>query len=127
MTTLVTGATGLVGNNVVRRLLEEGQNVRVLVRRNADPRPLADLDGVEIVHGDVRDPQAVDRAVQGVDRVIHAAALVHIGWTGLENLPRKPVVVLSRTSNTALIANLIFGPARYVFPLHQRTTDRWCS
>lgn len=84
MTTLVTGATGLVGNNVARRLLEEGQNVRVLVRRGADPRPLAGLDGVEIVHGDVRDPQAVDRAVQGVDRVIHAAAFVHIGWTGLE-------------------------------------------
>jgi nucleoside-diphosphate-sugar epimerase len=84
MTTLVTGATGLVGNNVVRRLLEERGTVRVLVRHGADPRPLADLDGVEIVHGDVRDPQAVARAVRGADRVIHAAAHVHIGWTGLD-------------------------------------------
>lgn len=84
MTTLVTGATGLVGNNVVRRLYQDGQNVRVLVRQGADPRPLADLPGVEVVHGDIRDPQAVARAVDGVDRVVHAAAHVHIGWTGLD-------------------------------------------
>ncbi|MEX0679103.1 MAG: NAD-dependent epimerase/dehydratase family protein [Pirellulales bacterium] len=83
-TTLVTGATGLVGNNVVRRLLEAGQSVRVLVRASADPRPLADLDGLEIVEGDVRDPQAVARAVHGAVSVIHAAAFVHIGWTGLD-------------------------------------------
>jgi dihydroflavonol-4-reductase len=82
-TTLVTGATGLVGNNVVRRLLEEGERVRALVRKGADPRPLADLvgGGLEIVDGDVRDPQAVARAVQGTGRVVHAAAHVHIGWT----------------------------------------------
>jgi nucleoside-diphosphate-sugar epimerase len=82
MTTLVTGATGLVGNNVVRRLLEEGGSVRVLVRDSADPRPLADLEGLEIMTGDVRDPQAVARAVRGTQCVIHAAAHVHIGWSG---------------------------------------------
>ena len=84
MTTLVTGATGLVGNNVVRRLLEEGGAVRVLVRHGADPRPLADLHGIEVVHGDIRDPQAVARAVRGADSVVHAAAHVHIGWSGLD-------------------------------------------
>ncbi|MEX0977870.1 MAG: NAD-dependent epimerase/dehydratase family protein [Pirellulales bacterium] len=83
-TTLVTGATGLVGNNVVRRLLEEGGKVRVLVRATADPRPLADLPGLEFVRGDVRDPNAVAGAVRGADRVIHAAAYVRIGWTGWE-------------------------------------------
>ena len=40
---LVTGATGLVGNNVVRLLLNEGQMVRVLVREQSAPRPLAGL------------------------------------------------------------------------------------
>ncbi len=82
MVTLVTGATGLVGNNVVRRLLDDGGAVRVFARDNADPRPLAGLD-VQIVHGDVRDRQAVFRAVCGAVRVVHAAAHVHIGWTGL--------------------------------------------
>jgi dihydroflavonol-4-reductase len=81
MVTLVTGATGLVGNNIVRRLLAEGSAVRVLTRENADPRPLAGLD-VQIAHGDVRDPQAIARAVQGTSCVVHAAGYVHIGWHG---------------------------------------------
>lgn len=83
MTTLVTGATGLLGNNVARALLAQGRAVRVLTRASSDPRPLADLD-VEIMHGDVRDAQAVERAVQGATAVVHAAAYVHIGWQGME-------------------------------------------
>lgn len=83
MLTLVTGATGLVGNNVVRLLLERGQRVRVLQRATADPRPLAGLD-VEFAAGDVRDADAVRRACQGASCAVHAAAQVHIGWTGLE-------------------------------------------
>jgi dihydroflavonol-4-reductase len=81
--TLVTGATGLVGNNVVRRLLHEGQRVRVLQRTTSDPRPLAGLD-VERAEGDIRQPEAVLAACRGVDRVVHAAAHVHIGWSGLK-------------------------------------------
>ncbi len=83
MVTLVTGATGLVGNNVVRGLLAAGQVVRVLTREGADPRPLSGLD-VEVTHGDVRDPQAVGRAVRGAAAAVHAAAHVHIGWSGIE-------------------------------------------
>jgi dihydroflavonol-4-reductase len=83
MTTLVTGATGLLGNNVVRQLLDRGNAVRVLTREAADPRPLAGLE-IETAHGDVRDRQAVERALQGVSTVVHAAGYVHIGWAGLE-------------------------------------------
>ncbi len=81
--TLVTGATGLVGNNVVRALLDQGRAVRVLQRASSDPRPTTGLD-VEFAYGDVRDPSAVQRAVEGCELVIHAAAHVHIGWSGLE-------------------------------------------
>lgn len=81
MRTLVTGATGLVGNNVVRHLLDRGDDVRVLLRDRGFSRPFAGLD-VEAVAGDVRDAEAVERACAGVERVIHAAARVHIGWTG---------------------------------------------
>ncbi len=80
---LVTGATGLVGNNLVRCLLDQGQAVRVLVRTGADPRPLEGLD-VERVPGDVRDRAAVERACDGVQAVLHAAAQIHLGWTQLE-------------------------------------------
>ena len=83
MVTLVTGGTGLLGNNIVRQLLARGNAVRVLARPQVDPRPLDGLD-VEVAQGDVRDRQAVARAVAGVSTVIHAAGHVHIGWTGWE-------------------------------------------
>ena len=83
MLTLVTGATGLVGNNVARLLLARGESLRVLIREKSNMRPFAGLD-VEIVHGDVRDAKSVVQACHGVNRVIHSAALVRIGRTGLE-------------------------------------------
>jgi dihydroflavonol-4-reductase len=83
MGTLVTGATGLLGNNIVRQLLHQGHAVRVLARENADARPLSGLD-VEIIRGDVRDRAAVARAVRGMSGVVHAAGYVHIGWRGLD-------------------------------------------
>ena len=78
---MVTGATGLVGNNVVRQLLDQGETVRVLVR-NPEDRSLAGLN-LETVKGDVRDEGAVQEACDGADYVIHSAAVVHIGWHGL--------------------------------------------
>ena len=83
MLTLVTGATGLVGNNVVRMLLDRDQAVRVMVRANGDPRPLDGL-GVERCEGDIRDPKAVRKACEGVSQIVHSAAVVHIGWSQLE-------------------------------------------
>lgn len=83
MKLLVTGATGLVGNNVVRLALARGMTVRVLARENCDPRPLQDLP-VEIVPGDLRDAGAVERALDGVSHVVHSAAMVRIGWRDLE-------------------------------------------
>jgi dihydroflavonol-4-reductase len=83
MTTLVTGATGLVGNNAVRILLERGEPVRVLTRDTSAKRPLEGLD-VEVVRGDVRDFEPVAEACRGVSLVVHAAAYVHWGWSGME-------------------------------------------
>ncbi|QDU31604.1 dTDP-glucose 4,6-dehydratase [Anatilimnocola aggregata] len=77
---LITGATGLIGNNTVRQLLAQGEQVRVLTRQKT---PLVELDGlnVEICHGDIRDAASVQTAVRNVDCVIHAAAHVQVGWT----------------------------------------------
>ena len=79
---LVTGGTGLVGNNVVRALLDQGQKVRVLTRTTSDVRPLEGL-AVEKQIGDVCDPESVAQSLQSIDVVIHAAAHVQIGWSGL--------------------------------------------
>jgi dihydroflavonol-4-reductase len=78
---LVTGATGLVGNNVVRQLVARGARVRTLVRSNSPVGSKA-LTGlpVEEVNGEITDEDALDRALDGVTTVVHAAAFVHCGW-----------------------------------------------
>lgn len=76
---LVTGSTGLVGNNVVRMLLEQGRSVRVIVRQPVAPEPLTGLD-IEIFHGDIRNADAVQKAVEGTSGIIHTAGYVRIGW-----------------------------------------------
>ncbi len=74
MRVLLTGGHGFVGSHLVRHLLAEGDAVRCLSRRRTRPETLAGLE-VEMVPGDVRDPDAVARAVRGVDEVYHLAAL----------------------------------------------------
>jgi nucleoside-diphosphate-sugar epimerase len=75
MRVLVTGGSGHLGANLVRRLLDEGQQVRALERRGGSGEALAGLD-VEIAWGDLRDPAAVREAVRGCQRVYHCAAKV---------------------------------------------------
>jgi dihydroflavonol-4-reductase len=75
--TLVTGATGFVGWHVARKLLERGDRVRVLVR---DRARLKELDQAEPVEGDLRDPESLERAVEGCGIVYHVAADYRL-WT----------------------------------------------
>lgn len=72
---LVTGATGHLGANLVRRLLAEGEQVRVMMRSDRDNGALEGLD-VERVFADLRDSEAVSASVRGCARVYHCAALV---------------------------------------------------
>jgi dihydroflavonol-4-reductase len=72
-TALVTGANGFVGAHVVRALVARGAHVRALVRSGADLRALDGVD-CEIVRGDLRDLESVERAVHGCDEVYHVAA-----------------------------------------------------
>ncbi len=70
MKLLVTGATGFLGSTLVPLLRAAGHEVRALTRSGA---PIAE---VEIVKGDVRDPDAVRRALSGVEGLYHLAGLV---------------------------------------------------
>ena len=100
MQILITGATGLVGNNMVRLLLEQHDHrVEVLVR-NPDARALADLD-VVIHQGDVRDAESVDRAIRGADLIIHAAALVQIGRTKIDDFRATNVMGTKNVAEAA--------------------------
>jgi nucleoside-diphosphate-sugar epimerase len=71
---LVTGATGFTGGHLARRLAAAGRAVRALVRDKARAVDLAQ-SGVTLVEGDLRDPQALDRATKGIDVVFHIAAV----------------------------------------------------
>ncbi|MFF4626768.1 NAD-dependent epimerase/dehydratase family protein [Streptomyces griseorubiginosus] len=76
MLTLVTGTTGQVGRRFVPRLLAQsrpGERVRVLVRDASRGEPFAEL-GAEVVTGDLRDAEALGKAVAGVDAVVNVAA-----------------------------------------------------
>lgn len=74
---VVTGATGHLGNVLVRHLLARGVSPRVLVRATSSPAPLEGL-AVERTLGDVRDPESLRRAFEGADVVFHSAGLVSI-------------------------------------------------
>jgi nucleoside-diphosphate-sugar epimerase len=78
---LVTGATGFVGSHLAERLMREGARVRVLVR---DPRKLINSlrDQVEVVRGDLLQPDCFSAATTDCDVVFHVAA-----WLGTPNRP----------------------------------------
>jgi NAD dependent epimerase/dehydratase len=85
---LVTGADGFIGSHLVEALVEQGADVRAFVFYNAfnswgwlDTLPAAVLDQIEVVSGDVRDPNGVRSAVRGVDAVFHLAALIAIPFS----------------------------------------------
>ena len=67
---LLTGATGLVGSRLLPRLAESGFDCRALARRDIDAGP-----DVTVVRGDLDDPDSLLTAVEGVDAVVHLAAL----------------------------------------------------
>jgi nucleoside-diphosphate-sugar epimerase len=77
--TLVTGAFGNVGSHTVPELLRRGHQVRTLTHLSTESRRAAQKSPVEAIWGDITNPDAVRRAVAGVDTVIHLAALIPPG------------------------------------------------
>jgi uncharacterized protein YbjT (DUF2867 family) len=73
MKVLVSGATGNVGGEVVKRLHERGAEVRALARK---PEAVAFPKGVEVVPGDLTDPESIRTALRGVDKLFLLNAVV---------------------------------------------------
>jgi dTDP-L-rhamnose 4-epimerase len=108
MKVLLTGGAGFIGQHVLARLLGLGHDVRVLDSLRADVHASPSWrppDGVELQVADVRDAAAIDRALRGVDAVIHLAAKVGLG-VDVGDLPDYA------SSNDAGTAQLLAGMAR---------------
>lgn len=108
---LVTGASGLLGGNLVRVLVSQGRQVRILIRRTSKTFHIDDIPGLERMEGDITNPSSLSRAFSGVENVYHCAAKVSVRrqmtgdiWqanvTGTEN-------VIQEARNTG-IRRLIF-------------------
>lgn len=82
MRILVTGATGFLGNNIVRNLLADDHEVTVTKRVSSDPRTLDGLN-VHAVDADLMDLSQISPLVGDADLVIHSAALIQLGWSRL--------------------------------------------
>lgn len=88
---LITGGAGFIGSHLVERLAHKNR-VRVLdnFRRDAlRPAGLDKLPNVELVEGDVLDPASVQRAMEGIDRVVHLASIA-----GVDTVMKQPALTM---------------------------------
>jgi uncharacterized protein YbjT (DUF2867 family) len=114
---LLTGATGLLGSAVLRRLLAAGEDVRCLVR---DPRRLGDARVmVQLAIGDLADPASYRRALRGVDTVLHLAGTVRDQARGtIEEVDGLAVWRLARAAERAGARRLLWTTRLGATPYH---------
>ena len=145
---LITGGAGFIGSHLADALLERGDRVRVL--DNLDPQVHGEerrrpgyLDSeVELIAGDVRDAEAVARALDSVDAVVHLAASVGVGQSMyevarytdvnnrgtavlLEALMKQPVEAFVVASSMSIYGEGLYrDDAGNVVPIAERDIDR---
>jgi uncharacterized protein YbjT (DUF2867 family) len=110
MRVLVTGATGYVGGRLAPRLAAAGHQVRCLTRSAGRLRDVPWAADVEIVEGDVTDPESLRRAMDGVEVAYY---LVHsLGRRDFERLDREGATNLASAADAAAVKRLVYlgGP-----------------
>lgn len=107
---LLTGATGVIGSELLPALISAGHQVRTLVR---DPRRLgAERVNVQIALGDLSDPFSMRHAMRGVDTVIHLAATIRDQRGGtIEELNGLGTIRLLRSAERAGVERFVFFSA----------------
>ena len=117
MNVLVTGATGLIGNAIARRLVTRGDSVRALVRDTEKAARLLPPEA-QLVRGDVTVPDSLSAAVKGVDQVFHAAGMPE-QWQRDEGIfdrvNRQGTVNVLRAALDAKVRRVIYTSTMDVF------------
>ena len=122
---LITGAGGFIASHLVERLVREGADVRAFVRYNSRNDvgmlkliPADVFSQIEVMQGDLRDNEAVRKAVQGVDTVFHLGALIAIPYSYVN--PREVVDVNIMGTLNVMMAARDVGTRRVV---HTSTSE----
>lgn len=133
-TVLITGGAGFIGSHVATELLRSGYNVRVLdslvsqVHGEDPQRPSYLHRDVELIRGDIRNPEVLEEALAGVDAVYHFVALVGVGqsmyqiaeYTSVNNLGTALLLehlVKSRVSKLVVASSMsVYGEGLYLDP-----------
>ena len=112
MKTLLVGATGLLGHDICRWLIDAKHEVRVLIRPTADAGKRAALAalGVELVEGDLKDAASLSRACTGVQAVISTASstLSRQGGDSIESVDQQGQLALVEAARRAGVAHFVF-------------------
>ena len=121
---LVTGATGFIGLEVARQLSERGFKTRLLVRRPLRAALLASLRA-ELVQGDLESPASLERAVQGVDTIIHLGARAIFEEYDLV----RPTIVdgsiaLMEASISAGVRRFVYSSSLFVYEGQNKAIDK---
>ena len=114
---VITGATGHLGNVVVKMLVEKNKKVKVLLLPEEDLSPIKDLD-IEIEYGDVRDKEFLSKNINSGDIVIHMAGIIDVS-SKKNNLLRD--VNINGTKNVADVclekgAKLVYTSSVHTIP-----------
>lgn len=107
MKVLVTGANGLLGSQIAKKLLKEGLSVRAIKRASSDLKLLGDnAKEIEWIEGDIRNIFSLENAMRDVTHLVHCAALISFLPEDEEKLMQINVQGTANVMNAALEANL---------------------
>jgi predicted dehydrogenase/nucleoside-diphosphate-sugar epimerase len=114
---LVTGASGFIGTHLLKKLLSEGIKVRGLVRPNSiHAGRLKNLD-VEVLQGDLADPEVLGKAACGIKTIYHLGAAMTGSWQDNHNATIKGTEYLVQAAISAGVERLVHVSSLVVYEL----------